>query len=395
MPNTFEGYLLIADITGYTWFLSESELDHAQDTLTELLRLLVDHTRPPLVISRLAGDAVISYGLRDHFFHDQTLIEKIEETYVAFRRMIELMVLNNTCQCNACANVSKLDLKFFFHYGTFGIQRIADHDELIGADVNLLHRLLKNHVTDATGFRAYSLYTDAAVAQLGLGDLAASFAPHFESYEHLGEVKVWVQDMHPIWQEKRQTSAISIPEERVLRQHTITIAMPRESVWDHLARPEFRNTLIGSDRMEVANRKGGRVAPGSVYQCYHGDRLVPQTILEWRPFERIITQDVFPMSVANTFLTEYRLDSTDEGTRLTLTGSKPSGPALGRALFRVLSPVFSKVMNKNMASFKHHIEEDYRAQAGKLQSGSEITEALVRDAAAASLHPGSPPRASG
>ena len=32
------------------------------------LELLLAHTRPPLVLSRLAGDAVISYGLRGSFF---------------------------------------------------------------------------------------------------------------------------------------------------------------------------------------------------------------------------------------------------------------------------------------------------------------------------------------
>ena len=130
MSKTHEGYLLIAHITGYTRYLSESELEHAQDTLTALLELLVENTGPPLVISRLAGDAVISYGLRENFFHGQTLIEKIEDTYVAFRKTIERLVLNNTCKCNACANISNLDLKFFIHYGTFGIQRISESEAM-------------------------------------------------------------------------------------------------------------------------------------------------------------------------------------------------------------------------------------------------------------------------
>ena len=68
MSNTHEGFLLIADITGYTRYLNESELEHAQDTLTALLELLVENTRSPLVISRLEGDAVISYGFREDIF---------------------------------------------------------------------------------------------------------------------------------------------------------------------------------------------------------------------------------------------------------------------------------------------------------------------------------------
>jgi hypothetical protein len=88
MSNSHVGYLLIADITGYTRYLSESELEHAQATLMALLELLVENTRPSLIISRLAGDAVIGYGLQEDFFLGQAFIEKIEDTYVTFRKAL-------------------------------------------------------------------------------------------------------------------------------------------------------------------------------------------------------------------------------------------------------------------------------------------------------------------
>jgi hypothetical protein len=164
--------------------------DHSQRDLTALLELLVDHTRPPLVISRLAGDAVISYGLEEDFAGGAgtagltstpalklTAVPLpkriIEDTYVTFRAALDRLVLNNNCGCNACANIAGLDLKFFVHFGTFGIQNIKDHVELVGSEVNLLHRLLKNTVTETTGYRAYALYTDAAVRQLEIADPAA------------------------------------------------------------------------------------------------------------------------------------------------------------------------------------------------------------------------------
>ena len=83
------GFIVIADITGYTTYLNESELEHAQGTLTELLRLLIDHTKSPLIISRLEGDAVISYGFEAGFVSGQTLLEILESTYVDFRKAIE------------------------------------------------------------------------------------------------------------------------------------------------------------------------------------------------------------------------------------------------------------------------------------------------------------------
>jgi uncharacterized protein YndB with AHSA1/START domain len=368
MSKTHEGYLLIADITGYTKYLSESELEHAQETLTALLELLVENTRSPLVISRLAGDAVISYGLREDFFQGQTFIEKIEDTYVTFRKTLERLVLNNTCQCNACANISNLDLKFFIHYGTFGIQRISDYDELVGSDINLLHRLLKNSVTEETGIRAYALYTDAAIRQLDVEDIGKTMTPHNEAYEHLGEVKVLVQDMHPVWEKKRGATAVTFPFDRLLDRSEVHINMPRERVWDYMTQPEFRNTLIGSDRMEIANRAQGRIAPGSVYQCYHGDKWVPQVILEWQPFKHMITRESTDMVRDLSVIVEYRLDSTEGGTRLTKLFAEPTGPFLGRTLIRLLAPVFSRSVKQDLEKFRLEIENDFRAHSEALKS---------------------------
>jgi len=385
MSKTYEGYLLIADITGYTLYLHESELEHAQDTLTSLLEVLVEHTRPPLVISRLAGDAVISYGLRENFFQSQTFLEVIEDTYVAFRKAIELMVLNNNCRCNACANVSNLDLKFFLHFGSFAIQHISDHDELVGSDVNLLHRLLKNRVTEATGMRAYTLFTDSAIRQLGISELNETMTPHSESYEHLGEVKVWLQDMHPVWLNKRKAAAVTIPEKDISWKSEIEVAMPHEQLWDYVTQPKFRNIMIGADRMELANRAQGRVAPGSIYQCYHGNKLVPHTILEWQPFERLLTQEVFPMMSANTYLREYHLEPMEKGARLRITIGKESGPALGRILMRFMTTMTGQMIKRNIAAFKQQIESDYRERQEGRQSDLQISVDLIREAAATSL----------
>lgn len=363
MEKTHDGYLLIADITGYTKYLNESELEHAQETLTALLELLVENTRSPLVVSRLAGDAVISYGLVQNFFKGQTFIELIEDTYITFRKAIERLVLNNTCRCNACANISSLDLKFFIHYGTFGLQKISDYNELIGNDINLLHRLLKNNVTEETGFFAYALYTKSAIQHLGAETMGETMTHHSETYEHLGEVGVLVQDMHPVWEKKRSTIAVVFPIDRLLDRSGIHINMPRERVWDYLIQPEFRNTLVGSDRIEIADRAEGRIALGSVYQCYHGDKWIPQIILEWQLFERIITRESHPMIPNLNAIIEYRIESTEEGTLLTKFFAKPEGPFLGRFLFYLMVPMYKGIGKKALQAFKHEIENDYHVQS--------------------------------
>jgi len=57
------GYLLIADLTGYTAFLTKSELEHAQGILEALFKSMLDEIKAPLAFSNLQGDAVLAYAL--------------------------------------------------------------------------------------------------------------------------------------------------------------------------------------------------------------------------------------------------------------------------------------------------------------------------------------------
>jgi hypothetical protein len=369
-----EGFLLIADISGYTLYLKKSELDHAEKTLTALLELLVDQTQPPLVISRLEGDAVISYGLRDNFYQGQTLVEKIENTYVAFRKAIELMVLNTTCKCNACANISSLDLKFFIHYGEFAVQKIRDKQELVGSDVNLIHNLLKNRIQEVFGYRGYALYTEAAIDQLSLDEIINLMEPHLENFEDIREVKAWVQNLQPVWISKKNSSQVTIPEDKIADKFEIEIEMPPEVLWDYLNSPKFRSVLMGSDRTEVTNRSQGRIAPGSVYQCYHGDDIILQTVLEWQPFERILIQQLLPVPFPNTtILTEFSLAPSKNGTCFTCTSSKAKGPFLGRTIVNIMMKRMEKESIKDTLEFKKQIEKDYHLKKENQEKKIEVT----------------------
>lgn len=382
------GYILIADITGYTVYLNESELDHAKGTLTDLLELLIEETKPPLVINRLEGDAVFSYGLDEAFVNAQTFLESIEDTYVAFRRAVELMVLNNTCNCSACANVSNLDLKFFVHHGTFALQEVGENEELMGTDVNLIHRLLKNSVTEETGIRAYILCTDAAETALGLTAMSGNLVAHTENVADFGPVKLWIRDMHPVYEARRDEVATEVSQDQILAQDQIEIAVPREILWDYLNQSEFRNFLLGSDRFEVENKQDGLIGSGSVYLCYHGKKQVSQVVREWQPFERILVQTRPPMPGRPVFLdTEIRLSPIPKGTRMEVFHGNLTGPrlkmALARRMFR--SKTQKEQSRRDLEEFRRRVESDYAARQSRLASPAELPRDVIGEAAAASL----------
>jgi hypothetical protein len=99
----------------------------------------------------------------------------------------------------------------------------------------------------------------------------------------------------------------------------------------------------------------------------------------------MIVKELFPMSHEVSWLAEYRLDSTEGGTRLTREITKSAGPLVGRTLLRMLSPVFMQVNKRFFAAFAQRIEDDFRAHGGALKSEAEVTGEQIREAATASL----------
>jgi hypothetical protein len=339
MQHSQDGYLLIADITGYTAFLRESELDHAKDSLRSLLDLLIENTKPPLMISRLEGDAVISYAPEGSFQQGQTLVELIEGTYVEFRRALDLMVLNTTCNCLACRNIANLDLKFFVHYGTFALEPLPSYTELIGSDVNLIHRLTKNNVTEKTGMHAYVLYTKAALEHLAMPGLFDELTRQVESYDDVGEVTVYLLDMHPIWENrKHRYHTVVEPQDAV---HTLEkdFSLPQPLLWEYLTNPKYRSIVFGADSQRIEDLKQGRVADGSVYVCSHGKNIIQQSIIDWHPFEQYTIKSATPGG--GFALMTIRLTGHDNSTTATaLFGKTQEGPSLIRGLVNFVGRKF-------------------------------------------------------
>ena len=68
-----KGYFIITDITGYTAYLTKSELDHAHEILKSLFDAQIENIKPPLVVSNFQGDAILSYAPEDIFLQKQTI----------------------------------------------------------------------------------------------------------------------------------------------------------------------------------------------------------------------------------------------------------------------------------------------------------------------------------
>lgn len=197
------GTLLLADISGYTAFLQSVGVAHGDEMaksgvvpeayplMTALLDGIVARLVPPFSLSKTEGDAVFAFADDEGFqLRGDAILECIDACYAAFRDDLRALEDSLTCGCNACNLGVKLDLKFVMHHGGYVVQPIAGRHELLGPDVNAVHRLLKNHVADTLGDRAYALFTSSAADYLGV-PAGGSFSVT-ERYEHFAPIEAMV-----------------------------------------------------------------------------------------------------------------------------------------------------------------------------------------------------------
>jgi class 3 adenylate cyclase len=305
--ETQHGYLVLADISGYTSYLAGVELTHARDILTELLNLIVEHFKPFLSIVKLEGDAVLAHVPKTKIVRDETLLELFESTYLAFRDRVEGIRRRTTCQCNACKAIPTLDLKFILHFGEYMLQNVSGITELVGSDVNLAHRLLKSHVSDTTGWKAYVLFTDAGLRQLKVK--LENLHEQVESYAHLGEVKTYSLDLHRRHKELIESRQRFISPEEADATITRTISAPPFVVWEWMNDVQKRLRWENYDDIQPLFRPRGRMGPGAQNHCAHGKNLVIETILDWKPFEYYTVE--YPMAIQS-----HNLEPLSSGTRL-------------------------------------------------------------------------------
>jgi len=183
---------VLADISGFTAFVAATELEHGPPIIAELLGEVMGQLSPPLEIQEVEGDAVFALGPDRALVPPAILLDVLEDAVVAFRDRERELQANETCSCNACRSVGRLDLKIVAHHGRFLRQMVGDRSQAAGVSVVLVHRLLKNGLA---GRRAYILLTDAALRWAGVDPARAGLSAHTERYEHFGDVRYFVRDL--------------------------------------------------------------------------------------------------------------------------------------------------------------------------------------------------------
>jgi hypothetical protein len=325
--------ILIPDISGYTEFLTQTELDHSAHILSELLELLAGANTAELTLSEVEGDALLFYR-KGKPIELALLIRQCTAMFEIFHARLRIIERDSICPCGACQGASNLSLKFIVHYGPIKELRVSGFTKAAGVDMVIAHRLLKNKIDSSE----YILITQKYLHTLG-GDHFPSgltWLHASEEYPAVGKVEYQYASLEPL---KDNWPLLARRSEQVvaLGNNTlkVEIAAPRHDVYRALIDTDTRsNWFIGSKvkrRDEVTERIGMK------HLCLYRGMMFEITIAgsQVSESESIYVENVKSVESKAQFQHTYILRPVnDRKTLLTFDLKQIDGPELPEEMLR-------------------------------------------------------------
>jgi uncharacterized protein YndB with AHSA1/START domain len=258
--------------------------------------------------------------------------------------------------------IPDLNLKFVAHVGPVVRQKVFGMEELVGADVIVVHRLLKNTVVESTGIEAYALFTDACVTQMGVDAEALGLRRHHEAYDVIGEVDVWVEDLEQRWLEEDARARVYVEPGNALLATSYEVAAPPPVVWEYMTTPGRRLEWSVGVTDVIQDAPGNRRGVGATNHCMHGKDAIIEEVLDWRPFDYWTLRSTMqtpggPVKLLST----TELTPTATGTRVDYRFGKPRS-AKDLALIEQLRPMFEGMVAASSAALRALLPEEVEAR---------------------------------
>jgi Protein of unknown function (DUF2652)/Polyketide cyclase / dehydrase and lipid transport len=349
--------LLIADISGYTGYLAGVELDHAQDILADLTGTIVSALRPGFRLAKLEGDAAFTYAIGETI-DGSLLLDTIERCYFGFRRRRRDVRQATSCECNACVRIPDLDLKFVVHHGTILRQHVAGREELLGSDVIVAHRLLKNDVVASTGIEAYALFSQSCVDAMDLDVPALGMRPTSETYEHIGTVQAWVHDLGSRWMDEEERTRVRVDEAQAFYQTDVPTLAPPQIAWEFMTAPgrrvAWQTGVTGVEVTATGNRRG----VGATTHCLHGKEASIEELLDWRPYDYFTFRNMIPTPMGPIHMLDTtEFEPTATGTLIHMRMAAPTD-AGERAIAEGMTSFLDEVLRTSVASLTEQLDAE-------------------------------------
>jgi len=182
-------FFCVPDITGFTKFISTADINFTKSLIPALLRKLIDSNILKMKIGEIEGDAIFFYKT-GRLPAVGKVAEQCKNLYQTFSDFISSIEQNDPVNYNLYLADSQLGLKIIIHYGHISTANIKGRIKLLGEDVIIAHKLLKNGIEDYN----YILLTEKYLSKIkDRQNLEQWFhweklRTGMETYEYLGEV---------------------------------------------------------------------------------------------------------------------------------------------------------------------------------------------------------------
>lgn len=259
--------ILIPDISGFTEFMTTTELSHASKAINWLIDAILEAVGEEYEVSEIEGDAVLLIR-KGPAPSRKEIIDTCMRIFNAFHFKRKWMEQYTVCPCGACQAIINLSLKFVAHHGPLAEMKVGKFIKQSGTEMIVAHRLLKNSI----GNNEYLLLTDKLLQHTEdlSKDSNVAWVTSSEEYASLGKIDY----RYTLLNEARKN--VPLPQEPDTRYQTddtsfiqVTIHAPYMEVYMRVmnipGRPHWQP---GLDKVE---QEMDSVFIGSLHYCSFND----------------------------------------------------------------------------------------------------------------------------
>jgi len=356
--NTHKALIFIPDISGFTRFINETEIDHSQHIIQELLEIIIDANQIKLQVNEVEGDAVLFYkpGELPAMY---SILQQVETMFVDFHQNLFKYERDRICECGACSTASGLSLKFIVHAGDIHEINIKDHKKLIGPSVILSHSLLKNSIaTSEYVLLSDELFNSDSIKNTEKPAEWDGWRSGTDQYAEFGEVNYKYHSLNFLQKRivlkprpklgERSTNIISV---------SVDIDAPIERVHFALTDLDIKSKVTeGITDVQYDKAKIPRV--GTVHHC-----ILPSVDLEIQATDnthvdgvRLYAEKVNNLPIFKTANLVYTMEDTRNNTHLNLDVHLPDNSILSNVKFFFYKFFVKKQFLKTMRKLKSFAE---------------------------------------
>ncbi len=367
-----QALIFIPDISGYTKFVTETESRHSKHIISELIEVVLNSNSLKMVVSEIEGDAVLFFRKGDPPALPD-LISQAKKMFIDFHTHLKIIQRDNVCQCGACRTAANLSLKFIAHYGLLEEVNIQNFTKIMGSDVILAHRLLKNRINDNEYLLMTDNYINTQKSEAQKLEPWVQFKVHSEKFTNFETVNIKYIPLSAVIKEVPDVTKFKRPDyDYSTADASIFIDAPillvHQLLTDYNAKLEYIPDLKKLKNNKPINRING------THTCVFDD-LEIHFVTEFNEVKENEITYIEEAAIDNryVFISDYKLKEEGKGTRLTVKffPSRFSGKEsfvknlINRLFTRIALSKLKSTALKNLNNFKELCERKATEAVGK------------------------------